>query len=131
MSWTRDPGWGVVDRPEEADHGGVLYAADLSTGEILRLEGPTAVIARAALAGHERHLLLLPFAVFLLWATVPYVAESWRIREASVESSGLPFVFVLKTLMPVAAAQLGLQALASATLLGLGGESVVPPHFSI
>lgn len=94
--------------------------------DVFRVRMTPAVQRRIEIGGHL--LLLLPFAVFLLWATLPYVAESWRIRETSVETSGLPYVYLLKTLMPVAAAQLGLQALASAALLGLGGESVVAPH---
>ena len=93
--------------------------------DVFRARMEPAMQRRVEIAGH---LLLLPFAAFLLWATIPYVAESWRIEETSVESSGLPFVYLLKTLMPVAAAQLGLQALASAALLSLGGESVAAPH---
>lgn len=94
--------------------------------DVFRARMMPATQRRIEIAGHL--LLLLPFSAFLLWATLPYVADSWRIGETSVESSGLPFVYLLKTLMPVAAAQLGLQALASAALLGLGGESVAAPH---
>lgn len=36
-------------------------------------------------------------AGFILWASWDYVAVSWRIREGSAESSGLPFVYLLKT----------------------------------
>lgn len=50
--WALAPGWGVVDRPDDGEHGGRLYVAPLLTGEITVVEGPAAVVARAALAGH-------------------------------------------------------------------------------
>lgn len=93
--------------------------------DVLRNRFPPAAQRRVEIGGHL--LLLLPFALFLLWAVVPYVAESWRLREASVESSGLPVVYLLKTLMPVAALQLALQAVASAVLLAVGGETLDAP----
>ena len=43
-------------------------------------------------------------AGFILWTSWDYVSVSWRIREGSAESSGLPYVYVLKTsilLIPV------------------------------
>ncbi|MEZ5465241.1 MAG: TRAP transporter small permease subunit [Lysobacteraceae bacterium] len=57
-------------------------------------------------------LLLLPFCVFVAWISLDYVAASWSVREASREPGGLPALYLLKTLIPVAAALLGLQALA-------------------
>lgn len=54
-------------------------------------------------------LLLLPFALALLWLSVPYVARSWAILERSQESSGLPLVYVLKTVIPVFAVLMALQ----------------------
>jgi TRAP-type mannitol/chloroaromatic compound transport system permease small subunit len=59
-------------------------------------------------------LLLLPFVAVLAWFALPYVARSWAILERSRESSGLPLVFLLKTLIPVFALLLGLQGLAQA-----------------
>jgi TRAP-type mannitol/chloroaromatic compound transport system permease small subunit len=59
-------------------------------------------------------LLLLPFMLVLLWLSVPYVARSWAIFEHSQEASGLPLVFVLKTLIPVFAALMALQGVAHA-----------------
>lgn len=35
-------------------------------------------------------------AGFIIWASWDYVAVSWRIREGSAESSGLPYVYLLK-----------------------------------
>lgn len=61
-------------------------------------------------------LFTLPFAAFLLWAAWDYVGESWRLREASGVPGGLPYVYLLKTLIPILAIQLMAQALASAVL---------------
>ena len=51
--WERGRGWGVVDRPDEGEHGGTLYAAPLATGVIHVLRGPAAVVARAACTGGD------------------------------------------------------------------------------
>jgi TRAP-type mannitol/chloroaromatic compound transport system permease small subunit len=59
-------------------------------------------------------LLLLPFALVLVWLSVPYAARSWAILERSQEASGLPLVFVLKTLIPLFAVLLALQGMAQA-----------------
>lgn len=58
--------------------------------------------------------LLIPFAVALGILSWPYVVRSWEILESSREASGLPFVFLLKTLIPVFAALLALQGTAEA-----------------
>jgi TRAP-type mannitol/chloroaromatic compound transport system permease small subunit len=59
-------------------------------------------------------LLLLPFVAVLAWVSLPYVARSWTILERSRETSGLPLVFLLKTLIPLFAFLLGLQGIAQA-----------------
>lgn len=59
-------------------------------------------------------LLLLPFALSLLILSLPYVARSWSILERSRETSGLPLVFLLKSLIPVFALTLALQGLSQA-----------------
>ncbi len=64
-------------------------------------------------------LLLLPFVAVLAWFSVPYVARSWAILERSREASGLPLVFLLKTLIPAFALLLGLQGIAQAIRAGL------------
>lgn len=46
-------------------------------------------------------LLLFPF-LWLLWDRgLPYVQRSWRISEGSVEMSGIPYVWALKTFLLV------------------------------
>jgi len=59
-------------------------------------------------------LLLLPFMAVILWFAVPYVSRSWSILERSREASGLPLVYVLKTLIPLFAILMGLQGISQA-----------------
>ena len=59
-------------------------------------------------------LLLVPFMLVLLAFTVPYVARSWAILERSRETSGLPLVFVLKSLIPAFAIMFALQGVSQA-----------------
>ena len=59
--------------------------------------------------------------VFIVWASWDYVALAWRIRERSAESSGLPFVFLLKTALLLLPAFLFMQGVAE----GLKAYSVL------
>jgi TRAP-type mannitol/chloroaromatic compound transport system permease small subunit len=59
-------------------------------------------------------LLLLPFMAVIAWFALPYVARSWAILERSRETSGLPFVYLLKTLIPLFALLMALQGVAQA-----------------
>jgi TRAP-type mannitol/chloroaromatic compound transport system permease small subunit len=59
-------------------------------------------------------LLLAPFVIVVIWFALPYVARSWAILERSREVSGLPLIYLLKTLIPVFALLLGLQGVAQA-----------------
>lgn len=59
-------------------------------------------------------LFLLPVAGFLFAVSLGFVTEAWRVRETSAEPGGLAYVYLLKTLILVMAAQLVLQALAQA-----------------
>jgi len=43
--------------------------------------------------------LLFPTCLFIFIICWPYVAESWAMQERSIEGSGLPFLFILKTLL--------------------------------
>ena len=43
--------------------------------------------------------LLLPFLIFIIYSSFSYVLTSWTIMEASSESGGLPFVYLLKSLI--------------------------------
>jgi TRAP-type mannitol/chloroaromatic compound transport system permease small subunit len=59
-------------------------------------------------------LLLLPFMLVLIWLSVPYAARSWAVLERSQESSGLPLVFLLKSIIPLFAGLMALQGVAQA-----------------
>src|ERR1700722_8017978 len=59
-------------------------------------------------------VFLLPVTVVIGVLSLPYVARSWAIFEGSRETSGLPFVYLLKTLIPLFALLLGLQGVAQA-----------------
>ena len=61
------------------------------------------------LIGHM--LFLLPVAGYMLYSSLPYVSRSWKIAEKSVEAGGLPAIYILKTLIPVAAVLLLVQGL--------------------
>ncbi|KXX63958.1 TRAP transporter small permease subunit [Marichromatium gracile] len=74
-------------------------------------------------------LLLLPVCGFILWLGWDYVAESWRVREASREAGGLPGVYLLKTLILVMPALLLAQGLSYALRNALylaGVDSALP-----
>jgi TRAP-type mannitol/chloroaromatic compound transport system permease small subunit len=80
--------------------------------DIFYAEASPRTQAKVDLAGAA--LLLLPFALTLLWLSLPYVERSWAVLERSQESSGLPLVFALKTLIPLFAALMALQGIAQA-----------------
>ena len=62
-------------------------------------------------------------------AGVPYAARSWAVLERSQEASGLPLVFVLKTLIPLFAAMMALQGIAQAirALAAAGARTALMP----
>lgn len=69
--------------------------------------------------------LLLPVCIFLLWSSWGYVATAWSLREGSGEAGGLPYVYLLKTLIPLSAFLLILQGIGQA-LASLG--TLLTPH---
>ena len=52
----------------------------------------------------------LPVCALIAFGSQQYVADSWRILESSPEPGGIPAVFLLKTLIPLMALLLALQA---------------------
>jgi len=44
-------------------------------------------------------LFLIPFCVFLMVTSWNYVTVAWKIQEGSREASGLPWVYLLKSLI--------------------------------
>lgn len=58
-------------------------------------------------------VFLVPLCLFILLISQEYVANTWAIREASVEQQGIPAVYLLKTLIPAMAVLLLIQAVAN------------------
>lgn len=56
---------------------------------------------------------LIPVFGLLIWAWWPDIAYAWSIREASVETGGLPGLYLVKTALPVAAALTIMQGVAA------------------
>lgn len=57
---------------------------------------------------------LLPLTGLIAWVAWPYVASSWAVFEGSKETSGIPAVFLLKSVILVFAAGLFLQGISMA-----------------
>ncbi|MDB4836867.1 TRAP transporter small permease subunit [Marinomonas sp.] len=55
---------------------------------------------------------LLPFTLYTAYLSMDYVSASWRVLETSPEPGGLPFVYLLKTLIPLMMVTLIIQGLA-------------------
>src|SRR5580692_4992545 len=74
-------------------------------------------------------IFLFPFAIAVAALSLPYVGRSWAILEGSRETSGLPFVYLLKTLIPLFALLIGLQGIAQAirAALVLAKPPPIPP----
>ncbi len=74
-------------------------------------------------------IFLFPFAIAVAVLSLPYVERSWAILEGSRETSGLPFVYLLKTLIPLFALLTGLQGIAQAirAALVLAEPPPIPP----
>lgn len=72
-------------------------------------------------------LFLLPVCALIFYLNWDYVLNSWAIAESSSEPSGLPWVYLLKTLLLVMPATLMLQGLAETLrnlLLLLGADAL-------
>ncbi len=67
--------------------------------------------------------LLMPFCLLMAGMSWDYVAASWAVKEGSRDPGGLPGWYLLKSLLPLSAALLMLQAVAE-TLRAL------PPAFA-
>lgn len=59
-------------------------------------------------------LLVAPTSLVILFTSLPYVSDSWRVLEGSKDGGGLEAVFLLKSLIPLFALLLLLQALSLA-----------------
>lgn len=57
-------------------------------------------------------LFLLPTCGLIFWLSIDYVSNSWAMNEHSAESAGLPWVYLLKSLLLVMPTLLLLQGIA-------------------
>lgn len=74
-------------------------------------------------------VLLLPWLGLLLWASWPFVRLSWLVHEPSPQAGGLPGYYLVKSVIPLFALLLGLQALAviGRSILTIAGRPAAPP----
>ena len=76
-------------------------------------------------------LLLMPVAIFIFVWSLDFVGHSWARLEQSPETGGLPFVYILKTFIPLMALLLIVQGLAELARNGLvlaGRDPGPRPH---
>lgn len=75
-------------------------------------------------------LLLLPMCGFILWSSWDYVSDAWSVKEASGEAGGLPWLYLLKSLLLIMPGLLIIQgmALALESLLTLMGRPEALEH---
>lgn len=73
-------------------------------------------------------VLLLPVCGFIFWSSWDYVAAAWAVRETSGEAGGLPFVYLLKSILLLMPCLLMLQGavIIITSVLILQGKPVVP-----
>lgn len=57
-------------------------------------------------------VFLLPLCTVIVGVSWGYVLDAWAIRERSPEPGGIPFLYLLKTLLPLMAINLALAGLA-------------------
>jgi TRAP-type mannitol/chloroaromatic compound transport system permease small subunit len=71
---------------------------------------------------------LLPICVLIIWMSWGYVINAWTVLEGSTETNGIPTIFALKTVVPIATLFLALQAVSMAArcLIVLGGGEPPP-----
>jgi TRAP-type mannitol/chloroaromatic compound transport system permease small subunit len=55
---------------------------------------------------------LLPVTLYTGYLSIEYVGASWRVLETSQEPGGLPFIYLLKTLIPLMMVSLIIQGIA-------------------
>jgi TRAP-type mannitol/chloroaromatic compound transport system permease small subunit len=71
---------------------------------------------------------LLPVCGLILWASWNYVIDAWAVLEGSTETNGIPTIFALKTVVPIATVLLAIQGVGMGVrcLIVLGGGEAPP-----
>lgn len=54
------------------------------------------------------YIFLLPVCILIAFAAEPYVTQSWAVLERSQEPTGIPAVFLLKSLVPIFSVLVGM-----------------------
>ena len=57
-------------------------------------------------------IFMIPVSVLIFWVSMGYVGSSWAIFEGSPETTGIPAIFLLKTVILVFASMMIAQAVA-------------------
>lgn len=75
-------------------------------------------------------LLLLPVCGFIFWTSWEYVAAAWAVQETSGEAGGLPFVYLLKSVLLLMPSLLIIQGVVIiiTSLLILQGKPALVEH---
>ena len=70
----------------------------------------------------------MPWLALLAWTAWTYVSYSWQTSEISVQSNGMPAMYVLKSTLLGSVILVGLQGLAwmGRSILVLGGREPPP-----
>lgn len=70
-------------------------------------------------------LFVLPFTYIVFYHSLSFVADSWRVNEGSDMAGGLPYRFIIKSVIPISFGLLALASLSRLTrdvwLLAKGG----------
>lgn len=56
-------------------------------------------------------LLCIPYCIMVIWMALPFLADSWSLKEFSPNPGGLPAVYILKAVIPVTFFLIGLQGI--------------------
>ena len=56
-------------------------------------------------------VFLLPFSLAIFYNSIPFVEDSFRILESSPDPGGLPYRFIIKSIIPLAFLLLALQGI--------------------
>jgi TRAP-type mannitol/chloroaromatic compound transport system permease small subunit len=57
-------------------------------------------------------IFLIPFALLIIWASQGFISLSWSVQETSPDPGGLPYRYLLKTMIPAGFALVLLQGIA-------------------
>ena len=54
-------------------------------------------------------IFLLPFSLIIFYTSIPFVEDSFKILESSPDPGGLPFRFIIKSIIPISFLLLAIQ----------------------